>query len=104
MVKRASDGDNNAESERSKLKAAFEKVADANGFLVKAQLQVLSEELGMQVALTASEIDKMWMQMQQHVKNASRQDDAQISSEISFETFWRWWVSNAVYDHMSHQL
>ncbi|EGZ28499.1 hypothetical protein PHYSODRAFT_469628 [Phytophthora sojae] len=104
VVKRASDGDNNAESERSKLKAAFEKVADANGFLVKAQLQVLSEELGMQVALTASEIDKMWMQMQQHVKNASRQDDAQISSEISFETFWRWWVSNAVYDHMSHQL
>ncbi|KAE9048863.1 hypothetical protein PR003_g16230 [Phytophthora rubi] len=102
VVERASDGDNNGESERSKLKAAFEKVADDDGFLVKNQLQAFSGELGMHEALTNSEIDDMWRQMQQNDKSAHTRDDAQrpASNAISFDTFWRWWVSDAVYDYM----
>ncbi|KAG6609641.1 E3 ubiquitin-protein ligase RING1 [Phytophthora cinnamomi] len=102
MVQRASDGDNNADSERRKLKAAFEKVADANGLLVKGQLEALAGELGMHDALSNSELDEMWGQLQQNDKKTHMRVEAKKTSVISFETFWRWWVSDAVYDFMRH--
>ncbi|GMF17948.1 unnamed protein product [Phytophthora fragariaefolia] len=82
------DGDNNADSERSKLKTAFEKLADTNGLFTKDRLQALARELGMHDTLTNSEIDDMWRQMEQNDDNM-----------ISFETFWKWWVSDIVFDY-----
>lgn len=100
MIERASDGDNNAESERSRLKAAFEKLADAEGFLMKDQLQALAGELAMRDALGNSEIDEIWRQVQQSDQCMQTHEGiaAPPASKISFEALWKWWMSDAVYD------
>ncbi|KAH7479386.1 hypothetical protein PRIC1_009076 [Phytophthora ramorum] len=96
---RASDGgDNNAESERSKLKTAFEKLAGSNGLLTKDQLKQFATELSMRDALSNSEVDGMWRQIQRSDKSVQPRDGLAVPStaSISFETLWRWWVSDAV--------
>ncbi|KAF1795241.1 Aldolase-type TIM barrel [Phytophthora cactorum] len=87
--------DGGAASERSRLKAAFEKVADAEGFLIKDQLQTLAQELDMTDALSNNEIDDIWSQILQSDKT---NNGFPASSKISFDKLWRWWVSDAEYN------
>ncbi|ETK83779.1 hypothetical protein F441_11344 [Phytophthora nicotianae CJ01A1] len=90
--------DSDTGSERSRLKTAFEKVADAEGFLMKGQLQILAQELGMTDVLSNNEIDEIWSQMLEMDKTTHTSNEA-ASPIISFETLWRWWVSDTAYQH-----
>ncbi|KAG6973431.1 hypothetical protein JG688_00003521 [Phytophthora aleatoria] len=83
------------EVHRLPLKAAFEKVADAEGFLIKDQLQTLAQELDMTDALSNNEIDDIWSQILQSDKT---NNGFPASSKISFDKLWRWWVSDAEYN------
>ncbi|KAG3109397.1 hypothetical protein PI124_g11472 [Phytophthora idaei] len=87
--------DGGAASERSRLKAAFEKFADVEGFLMKDQLQTLAQELDMTDALSNNEIDDIWSQILQSDKT---NNGFPASSKISFDKLWRWWVSDAEYN------
>ncbi|KAK1948000.1 hypothetical protein P3T76_000290 [Phytophthora citrophthora] len=95
----ASDGDSDEESERHRLKMAFAKVADKDGFMGRNQLQSLALELQMPDALSSEEIDEIWRQVLS--SNKSVKSDSGISTSvrrISFEMFWSWWVSDTMYD------
>ncbi|KAF4132569.1 hypothetical protein GN958_ATG18251 [Phytophthora infestans] len=92
--------ENDTESERSRLKSAFEKFADTDGFLGKDQLQMLAQELRMTDALSNSEIDDIWRQLLKNDKTAQTTSatGSPFMSKITFAALWRWWVSDAEYD------
>ncbi|OWZ23197.1 hypothetical protein PHMEG_0001943 [Phytophthora megakarya] len=94
--------DTNAENERNKLKAALKKLGDADGFIVKDQLEALAHELGMDDALSNNEIDEIWRQIQVVDATLQTQDGTATPplSKISFAALWKWWVSDTVYDFM----
>ncbi|GMF65036.1 unnamed protein product [Phytophthora lilii] len=97
VAERATD---DPESERSQLKAAFEGLAGADGFLNKDQLQPLAEKLGIHDPLSNSEVDSIWRQLQSCGRNAQNDSQTPASTMISFETLWRWWMSDSVNDYM----
>ncbi|POM59626.1 hypothetical protein PHPALM_31611 [Phytophthora palmivora] len=102
-----SSDDNDVESERNRLKAAFEKFRDANEFLAKDQLQSLAQELGMTDALTNTEVDEIWRQIQQNGMTGQSPVGINYSTstaKITFEALWRWWVSDSVYDTRSNSV
>ncbi|POM71299.1 Hypothetical protein PHPALM_12149 [Phytophthora palmivora] len=103
-----SSDDNDVESERNRLKAAFEKFRDANEFLAKDQLQSLAQELGMTDALTNKEVDEIWRQIQQNGMTGQSPVGINYSTsstaKITFEALWRWWVSDSVYDTRSNSV
>jgi hypothetical protein len=100
VVERAADGDKNADSERSRLKLAFENLADAEGFLVKTRLQDLAKDLGATDALSNSEIEEVWKQVQCCANSSPTSAGARVpqAGAISFEALWRWWVSDAEHE------
>jgi hypothetical protein len=87
VVERAADGDKNADSERSRLKLAFENLADA-------------KDLGATDALSNSEIEEVWKQVQCCANSSPTSAGARVpqAGAISFEALWRWWVSDAEHE------
>ncbi|KAL3673246.1 hypothetical protein V7S43_000967 [Phytophthora oleae] len=104
LLERATDGDNDVENERNRLKTAFAKVAGTDGFLERNQLQSLALELNKTDALSSGEVNEIWRQVLSSEKSVKSVGGiaAPPVSKISFEMFWSWWVSDAVCNFMKN--